>query len=161
MNRGKRAIWGWAIYDWANSAFATTVMAGLFPVFFKQYWSAGYDASQSTALLGLANSLAGILVAICAPILGAVADLCSLRKRFLLTFAFLGGALHRRHVPGGKRRVAVGRILLCAGRPGVCRGQMCFTTRFFPRWPLREDLDRVSALGYALGYLGGRAVVRT
>ncbi len=62
----KKTIFGWAMYDWANSAFATTVMAGFFPLFFKQYWSAGADVTMSTARLGLANSIAGILVALAA-----------------------------------------------------------------------------------------------
>ena len=51
-----RQKWGWAMYDWANSAFATTVMAGFFPVFFKQYWNAGVPVTESTFRLGLANS---------------------------------------------------------------------------------------------------------
>jgi len=52
MSKNKKAIWGWAMYDWANSAFATTVMAGFFPIFFKQYWSYGVDVNMSTARLG-------------------------------------------------------------------------------------------------------------
>ena len=70
----KKEIFGWAMYDWANSAFATTIMAAFFPVFFKQFWSGGADPVVSTAKLGLANSIAGIAVALCAPILGAIAD---------------------------------------------------------------------------------------
>ncbi|RMD96231.1 MAG: MFS transporter, partial [Calditrichaeota bacterium] len=69
-----KKILGWCLYDWANSAYATTVMAGFFPIFFKKYWSLGADVTQSTAMLGAANSLAGLLVAILAPILGAIAD---------------------------------------------------------------------------------------
>ena len=57
----KKAVWGWAMYDWANSAFATTVMAGFFPVFFKQYWSAGVDANLSTARLGIGNAIVDVL----------------------------------------------------------------------------------------------------
>ena len=49
MDETKRSIWAWALYDWANSAFATTVMAGFFPVFFKKYWSFGADVNMSTA----------------------------------------------------------------------------------------------------------------
>jgi len=69
-----KPVFGWVMYDWANSAFATTVMAGFFPVFFKSYWSAGADVNQSTAMLGYANSLASLIVALMAPILGAIAD---------------------------------------------------------------------------------------
>ncbi|MGW8188282.1 MAG: MFS transporter, partial [Desulfobacterales bacterium] len=45
----RKAVWGWALYDWANSAFATTIIAGFFPIFFKQYWSQGTDPNVSTA----------------------------------------------------------------------------------------------------------------
>jgi UMF1 family MFS transporter len=53
----KKTVWGWVMYDWANSAFATTVMAGFFPIFFKQYWSHGVDVNVSTAQLGFGNSI--------------------------------------------------------------------------------------------------------
>jgi UMF1 family MFS transporter len=72
-----KAIFAWAMYDWANSAFATTVMAAFFPIFFKKFWSLGTDPVVSTAKLGMVNSLAGIVVALSAPLLGAVAS-CSL-----------------------------------------------------------------------------------
>ena len=89
----KRAVFGWAMYDWANSAFATTIMAGFFPLFFKQYWSAGVDVTTSTARLGLANSISGLAVALAAPILGAVADRGGAKKRFLLYFAYMGAVM--------------------------------------------------------------------
>jgi len=58
----RRPVVGWALYDWANSAFATTVMAGFFPVFFKQYWSAGSEATVSTFRLGLGNGVASLVM---------------------------------------------------------------------------------------------------
>ena len=81
---------GWIIYDWAISAFSTTVMAGFFPIFFKQYWCAGVDATVSTFRLGMANSTASLAVALLAPVLGAIADAGGNRRRFLLVFASLG-----------------------------------------------------------------------
>ena len=66
----KRAIRSWVMYDWANSAFATTVMAGFFPVFFKSYWATGMSATESTVRLGTANALASLLVVLLAPLLG-------------------------------------------------------------------------------------------
>ena len=85
-----RGVWAWAFYDWANSAFATTVMAGFFPVFFKQFWSSGVAATESTFRLGLANSLASILIVCLAPILGAIADQAGVKKGLLLFFAAMG-----------------------------------------------------------------------
>ncbi|MCG8607194.1 MFS transporter, partial [bacterium] len=81
---------GWSMYDWANSAFATTVMAAFFPAFFKEYWAKDLAVTESTAILGAANSIAGLMVALMAPVLGAIADCCSGRKRFLIFFAYLG-----------------------------------------------------------------------
>ena len=68
------------MYDWANSAFATTVMAAFFPAFFKDYWSQGASVTESTAVLGAANSLAGLLVAVMAPILGASPIVAATKK---------------------------------------------------------------------------------
>ena len=79
----RRPVVAWALYDWANSAFATTVMAGFFPVFFKQFWSVGVDASVSTFRLGLANGVASFCIAVLAPLLGAIADRSGARGRLL------------------------------------------------------------------------------
>ena len=119
-NRNRKAIFGWALYDWANSAFATTVMAGFFPLFFKNYWSAGADTAVSTARLGLANSIAGIVLALMAPLLGAIADRGSARKRFLVSFSYLG---------------VVMTVLLCL----VSRGN----------WPLAGLLYILSVIGFS------------
>ena len=70
----RRQAISWAFYDWANSAFATTVIAGFFPIFFKQYWSAEAPVTESTFWLGAANSLASLLIVLLAPLLGAIAD---------------------------------------------------------------------------------------
>jgi UMF1 family MFS transporter len=73
-----------------NSAFAATVMAGFFPVFFKEYWNAGVSVTESTFRLGMANSLASLLIVVMAPVLGAVADTLGRRKGMLMAFACLG-----------------------------------------------------------------------
>ena len=77
-----KTTFSWALYDWANSAYATVILAGFFPLFFKQYWSDATNVSDSTFQLGLTNSLA--------PVLGAIADAGNSKKRFLLIFAGLG-----------------------------------------------------------------------
>ena len=86
----RKSIYSWALYDWANSAYATTVMAGFFPLFFKSYFSANVDATMSTAQLGFANSISSFIIVLLAPLLGAIADVASLKKRFLFIFAYLG-----------------------------------------------------------------------
>ena len=70
-----REKFSWSLYDWANSVFATTVLAGFFPLFFKSYWAGDLDDATSTALLGTASSIAGLVIVLIAPLLGAIADL--------------------------------------------------------------------------------------
>ena len=67
-----RPVFAWALYDWANSAFATTVMAGFFPVFFQKFWSTGVTSTETTSRLGYANAAAGFAIALLAPVLGAI-----------------------------------------------------------------------------------------
>ena len=90
MIDSKKSILAWSFYDWANSAFATTVMAGFFPVFFKEYWSTTDNVTLSTWYLGLANSTASILIAALSPFLGAIADQGTAKKKLLIMFAFIG-----------------------------------------------------------------------
>ena len=86
----KKKVFSWTLYDWANSAFATTVMAGFFPIFFEKYWSNPELVDKSTFYLGLSNSVGSLIVAMMAPFLGAISDKGSTKKKFLFTFAFLG-----------------------------------------------------------------------
>ena len=89
MFKKNKEIISWSLYDWANSTFSTTVMAGFFPIFFKQYWSTASEVTVSTWYLGLANSIASIIVASLAPFLGAIADKASVKKKLLILFAIL------------------------------------------------------------------------
>ena len=150
--QGRR--WGWAMYDWANSAFSTTVMAGFFPVFFKQYWNAGVPVTESTFRLGLANSLASLLIVVIAPLLGAIGDYLGRRKRMLLGFAFLGLLM-----TGGLYLVGEGEWQLAAAVYVLAvfgfSGSNIFYDSLLPFVSSRDDLDRTSALGFSLGYLGG------
>jgi len=150
----RKAILGWALYDWANSAFATTVMAGFFPIFFKEYWSRGADVNTSTALLGFGNSLAGLAVALVAPALGAIADRGAAKKRFLTGFAGLGVAMTAALalVGQGAWTWAIGVYALAI--IGFA-GANVFYDALLPSVAPEDRVDAVSALGYALGYLGG------
>ena len=149
-----KKVFGWTMYDWANSSFATTVMAGFFPVFFKSYWSAGANVNQSTAMLGYANSLASLVVALLAPILGAIADQSSSKKRFLIFFAYLGVLM-----TGCLFMVKFGQWLLAAifyilGTVGFS-GANTFYDGLLPDVADEKKIDYVSSKGFALGYLGG------
>jgi len=149
-----RPVLAWALYDWANSAFATTVMAGFFPVFFRQYWSLGADPTESTARLGFANGIAGLVVALLAPFLGALADRSGRRKRWLLAWTALGvlGTAGLYFAARGDWLLAA--LLYCLGTMGF-NGGMVFYDSLLPIIARAQDYDRVSAYGYALGYVGG------
>ena len=151
---GRRTVLAWATYDWANSAFATVVIAGFFPVFFKQFWAADLAVTESTFWLGMTNTLGSALVVLSAPLLGALADQLGARKGFLLLFTALGvlatGALWL--VAQGQWALALGLYLL--GLLGFS-GSNIFYDALLVVVARPEDYNRVSSLGYALGYLGG------
>ena len=154
MRLTTKPIISWSLYDWANSAFATTVMAGFFPVFFKSYWSAGADMTASSFRLGLGNSIAGIAIMILAPLLGAIADKGGARKKFLLFFTVMGVAMTAGlyFVQKGAWELAV--LLYVAASIGFNGGTIFYDALIVVVAP-RDKLDVVSALGFALGYLGG------
>lgn len=144
----------WILYDWANSAFATTVMAGFFPLFFKAYYSAGTDPTVSTAQLGLANSVGSFLIALSAPVLGAIADVGGYKKKLLFGFTLLGSATTAALAYVGQGEWAHAALLYALATLGF-GGAISFYDSMLPLVSTRENVDRVSSLGYAFGYLGG------
>ncbi|MCP4715811.1 MAG: MFS transporter [Deltaproteobacteria bacterium] len=149
-----RSAWAWALYDTGNSAFATVVMAGFFPIFFKTFWSAGADVTLSTARLGLANSLAGLLMALCAPLLGAAADCGRAKKKYLAVFAAAGIAATAALFLVERGCWPLAAALFVAGSIGFSGGNI-FYDALLPGVAGPAELDRLSARGFALGYLGG------
>ena len=154
MEENRKAIWGWALYDWANSAFATTVMAGFFPIFFKQFWSYGADVNVSTAQLGFGNSIASLIVAMMAPILGAIADKGTAKKKFLVFFAYLGVLMAAALFLVQKGQWALAIFVYVMGLIGFS-GANVFYDSLLPSIVGEEKIDYVSGLGFSMGYLGG------
>ncbi|MDC3013657.1 MFS transporter, partial [Candidatus Marinimicrobia bacterium] len=154
----KKQIYSWALYDWANSAFATTVMAGFFPIFFSQYWSNPDNLSVSTFYLGLGNSIASLIVALLAPILGAIADRGSYKKKFLIFFAFLGivMTLGLGFIAQGMWPIAL--LVYIFSTIGFS-GANIFYDSLLPSVSNEKNVDDVSALGFSLGYLGGGILI--
>jgi UMF1 family MFS transporter len=149
-----KKVISWSLYDWANSAFATSVMAGFFPVFFKQYWSTGVEVTTSTFRLGMANSIASLVVAALAPVLGAIGDRGGAKTKFLLFFAAMGiimtGGMF--FVAKGAWQVAV--LLYVLGIIGFSGGNVFYDSLIVDVSP-PDRTDMVSSLGFSLGYLGG------
>ena len=149
-----RPVFAWALYDWANSVFATTVMAGFFPIFFKQYWNAGTDTVVSTARLGFANSLSSAFLLLAAPVLGAIADSSGARKRFLGAFTLLGALMSAGlwFVAEGDWAMAfLAYVLASAGFSGA----IVFYDALIVSVSPPDKYDEVSAFGFSLGYVGG------
>ena len=149
-----KQIISWAFYDWANSAFATTVLAGFFPLFFKQFWSTQNTITESTFQLGVGNALASLIIVMLAPFLGAIADAGSLKKRLLIIFSLLGISvtLGLYFVEQNSWLLAISFFALAS--IGFS-GSIIFNDALLIDVTEEKNYDRVSAFGYAMGYLGG------
>jgi UMF1 family MFS transporter len=150
----RRPVVAWAFYDWANSAFATTVMAGFFPVFFKQYWSDGAVAAVSTFRLGLANGVGSLLIALLAPLLGAIADRGGARVRMLAFFTVIGSTMTAALYWVGQGDWITAAVMYSLAAFGFAGG-VTFNDALLVDVTEPAEYDRVSAYGYSLGYAGG------
>jgi UMF1 family MFS transporter len=147
-------VLAWALYDWANSAFALAVLTAFVPVMLAGAWNDGAPSNVTTFRLGIANGLASLVVVLLAPLLGAMTDQARRRKPWLAFFTLLG--------------VAATMLLAAIGPGGWQLAMFCFviaSVGFFAANSLYDAMlidvappdafDRVSAFGYGLGYLGG------
>ena len=151
----RRQVWSWTMYDWANSAFATTILAVVLPIYFSQVAGATLpSAAVATSYWSLGLSISLFLIAILSPILGTISDVMRGKKRFLAFFAGIGivGTALLVLVDTGDWVLA--SILAIIGRIGF-NGANSFYDALLPHVARSDDQDRVSALGYAMGYLGG------
>jgi UMF1 family MFS transporter len=150
----KRAIWAWTMYDWANSAFATTIMAAVLPVYYTSVAAANLPPNIATAYWGFTTSLSALLAAIISPILGAMADFSGAKKRFLTIFMILGvtGTALLYFVRTGDWLMA--SLFFILGNIGFA-GSLVYYDALLPHVARPEELDQVSSRGYAMGYIGG------
>src|SRR5678815_5011363 len=154
----ERKVFAWALYDWANSAFATTVMVAFFPVFFKQTLAAGVAPIESTTWLANANGISSLILALTAPWLGALADKGSAHIRMLAIFTAIGV------VPTGllafvnTSDIGTGLTLFVIASIGFWGGLIFYDSLLIRVAPAGR-VDSVSGFGYSLGYLGGGLLV--
>lgn len=150
----KKKIFSWALYDWANSTFSTTVMAGFFPLFFKNFWSEGTPAVVTTARLGTALSIGSILIAFMSPTLGALADLRGSKKLFCGLFMLMGvvSTACLAFIPQGDWVMAA---FAYTSAMMAFNASCVFYDSLLPSVASPSQLDFVSSWGFSLGYLGG------
>ena len=149
-----KQIFAWALYDWANSAYATIVMASFFQLLFKSYYNEGASPTESTYHFGIISTISGCLVALMVPLLSAFADDKGYTKKFLVFFTFLSviATSILAFVPAGEWLVAAIVYSLSI----VCfHSALSFYDTMLPAVAKDKSQDLISCFGYGLGYLGG------
>jgi MFS transporter, UMF1 family len=151
---GRRDLRAWAMYDWANSAVYTTIVAAIFPIYFQKVAAAGMPGPVATARFAWASTIAILIVAVVAPLLGTVADYAAVKKRLLAVFLAIGASATAAmfFITRGEWLFALILFVIC--NVGVA-GSIVFYESLLPHLAGADELDRVSTAGYALGYLGG------
>ena len=147
----KLEIRAWTMYDWANSAFATTVMGAILPTYFSAYIAAG----RSLSLWGYTVAIGSLLAALISPILGAIADFRASKKKFMAIFVAIGvistGLLFLVDTP---EEWLLCCILYILGTIGFA-GSLVFYDSLLPHVAREDEIDQVSSRGFAMGYIGG------
>jgi UMF1 family MFS transporter len=153
VSTAQRAVWSWCLYDWANSAFALTVMAAFFPAFFNKYWNPGVDSAIITFRLGMGNTVAGLCVALVSPVFGVMAGIGKTKKQFLASSIFLGTFMTAALFFVGKGEWLTALIVFILARIGFATANLFYDAYLLDvAQPGQRDL--VSSQGYAIGYLG-------
>jgi UMF1 family MFS transporter len=150
----RKIIVSWCLYDWANSAFATTIMAAVLPIFYSSVAAAELSKTTASSYWGYTNTIAMLIVAFTAPILGALADHSGMKKKFLAAFAALGILSTAGLVGVGRGDWLLASSLYILGMVGFSGGNN-FYDSLLPHVAGDQEIDRISSWGYAMGYLGG------
>jgi len=145
---------GWALYDWATSAYALCVLAGFFPILFQSYWASELPVARETFWFGLFVSTASLIGALVAPFLGTLADVGGSRKRWLLIFALVGMGATLLLTFVGRGNWPLAGTIFVVGTVGYYGAYISYNG-LLPVVSSEENRHFISGLGFAMGYLGG------
>lgn len=144
----------WAMYDWANSAFVTTMITAVFPGWFARVAAADLPPAVATARFAAATTLSLVIVAVVAPFLGAAADRAGIRKKLLAVSIAIGAATTAATAFAGRGDWRLAAALFVAANVAAAIS-FVFYDALLPHIARDDEMDRVSTAGYALGYVGG------
>ena len=159
MKNDKQTIFGWCMYDWANSAFILTVVTAVLPVYFadvvvpREGFKIGETIYSATSLWGFVISSSALFVFLCAPVLGAIADFSSSKKKFLMAFCYTGSLFTVLLYFCGSGDVWMTMIILAIAQIGFVGGNV-FYDSLLTKIASPDKMDWVSGKGYAYGYIG-------
>jgi len=154
LGLGTRELRAWALYDWANSAFWTTVVVAVFPPFFSEYAAAGLPPLVATERFAWATTVAVSVVALLGPVLGAIADHRPLKKPMLGACVALGVTATLLMGTIGEGQWIYALALFMIANVGVA-GSLIFYDSLLPHLAGPAEVDRVSTAGFAIGFIGG------
>jgi len=144
----------WAMYDWANSAFQSTVITAVFPAFFVSYAAYGMDENRARENFAWATAIAIAIIALMGPVLGALADYRAWKKRLLAVFIVIGVAATFLFMTIERGAWMYAAALFMIANIGVA-SSLVFYDSLLPHIAAPDEIDRVSTAGYATGYIGG------
>ena len=151
----RRRIRAWSLYDWANSAFATTILAAVLPVYYSQVAGRSLSsAATATAFWTTTLSISLVVVAVLSPILGTISDLKRGKKKLLALSILIGAGFTALLVFVGTGDWLMASVIFIIARIGFAAGNV-FYDSLLPHVAKPQDIYRVSTVGFAVGYLGG------
>jgi UMF1 family MFS transporter len=144
----------WAMYDFGNSAFITTIITAVFPIYYSRVASAGVPNARSEFRFSMATTLAMVVIAVLAPLLGTMADVSPIKKKMIGGFVVLGvTAVALMYFVGSGGWMLALALFVIANL--AANGSFVFYDALLPHVAKDDEMDRVSTAGYALGYVGG------
>lgn len=151
----KLEIRAWTMYDWANSTFATTMMAAVLPVYYATLGAASDSPAMMTSRWGFTTAIAALIAAVISPVLGAIADFRGSKKKFLAAFMLLGViSTALLFIPNQPGDWLLASFIFVFANIGFA-GSLVYYDALLPHVARADEIDQVSSRGYMMGYIGG------